>query len=70
MTDNTRFQEDYKSLKFQDDQGNILNHVRLVVVTGAYGTLKHRYVDDPRVCSGYGNVHPEKVAEDSNIKFP
>lgn len=65
-----RFEENHESLKFQDGEGNILDSVVLVIVSGDYDALKHRYVDKPQVVSGYGNVRPEAVAESVGIKFP
>ena len=58
-----RFDEKKRKFMFQDDDGNILKTVNLVVVEGAYDNLKHEFIDAPRVVYGHGVVRPERVAE-------
>lgn len=64
----SRFNKDHKSLAFRDNDGNIHENLELIVVEGTYDHQKHKYVDPPRVTTGFGCVRAERVAELVGIK--
>lgn len=48
----------------------VTSDVSLVKVEGDWDTLKNRWLDEPRVVAGYGNVRPNRVADLTGIKPP